>query len=179
VYFTAEQHQEVQRFIREEPSARVQALMIVGTIKSGKSTLLHEVLPGLLAAAYATRWPAGRPRPVIFKYAFPLGRDAEAAAAHLQDELGSFGRRVNVPFDKEPSPSAALNVLPTNLRIFAERIRAGGGELWLLLDELQGPGLGSTPLLAQYFTYMFKQVRTAGRDAPRLSFSAPWPAVAV
>jgi hypothetical protein len=131
----------------------------VGTIKSGKSTILEVVLPGMLAAEYQTSWPDTRPRPVIFSYHFPLGATAEAAAMDLQDALVRFGRRINVPFDKEETSSSALNNLPISLEQFAASIKAAGGELWLLLDELQGPGLGSTPEDAQRFTYKFKQVR--------------------
>jgi len=71
VYYTADQIDAVRNFIREKPSTRPQAQMIVGTIKSGKSTLLHTVLPGLLAAEHASpTWQ--RPRPVIFTYSFRI-----------------------------------------------------------------------------------------------------------
>jgi hypothetical protein len=159
VFFNPEQIEALRRFIREVPSSRPQALMLVGTIKSGKSLLLHTVLPGLIADEYSSsNWQKERPRPVTFTYSFPLNVDAEAAAMHLSRALANFARDINVPFDVEAIPSAALNNLPINLRKFSESIKDCGGELWLLLDELQGPGLNSTPSVAGRFTYTFKTV---------------------
>jgi hypothetical protein len=165
VYYTADQIDAVRNFIREMPSTRPQALMIVGTIKSGKSTLLHTVLPGLLAAEHASpTWQ--RPRPVIFTYSFPLGVDAVSAAMDLSHALASFARDMSVPFDVEATPGDAFDILPINLRMFRERISDGGGELWLLLDELQGPGLNSTPSVAARFTHTFKTVSSFFYPAP-------------
>ncbi len=129
VYFSEEQIDMVRNFIRETPSAHPQALMLVGTIKSGKSTLLHQVLPGLIAAEHASpRWQRRRPRPVIFKYSFPpLGFDAEAAAMDASRALANFARDINVPFDAEATPGDALDNLPINLRKFCERIAGAGG----------------------------------------------------
>ena len=158
VFLTTAQHAELERFIGEAPNPDPQVLMPVGTIKSGKSTIVRKLLPGMIAAAMAAGWPSTRLRPVLFQYVFPLGRDAKGAAAHLQDALFSFGKKVNVPFTRESTPASALNMLPSNIGSFAECIRASGGELWLLLDEVQGPGLGSTPAQAQLFTHMFKEV---------------------
>jgi hypothetical protein len=169
VFLTAAQVVQINRFINEKPSARPQLLMPVGAIKSGKSTLLHKVLPGLLSAAYAEpqRWPAGRGRPVIFSYSFPLGADAEAAALHLHDNLGKFAAGIGVPFDElkcDPSdkPRRAFNTLPGAIHDFAKRVRDAGGELWLLWDELQAPILASTPSQADAFTQAFKDVSVCG-----------------
>ena len=166
VFLTQAQHAELVRFIDEVPTQDPQLLMPVGTIKSGKSTVLRRVLPGLLAAAHATRWPDGRKRPVIFTYEFPLRRDALAAAVHLRHALAEFGQSINVPFDQAPTPSAAFDTLPTALRKFATRVDAAGGELWLLLDEVQAPVLSSTPNLASDFTYTLKNVSTRDHAVP-------------
>jgi len=163
VYLTVEQHAELERFIGEGPAPVPQVLMPVGTIKSGKSTILQQLIPGMLAAAVATRWPSTRRRPVLFNYKFPLGSSAEGAAMHLTRALYSFAQAIKVPFAKEATAGDALDNLPENVRKFAERIKAGGGELWLLLDELQAPGLGSTPTQAQRFTYVFKDVSRTDR----------------
>jgi hypothetical protein len=157
VFLTKKQCAELERFIDEECSPIPQVFMPVGTIKSGKSTVLERLLPGMIAA----RWKEGDPRPFILYFQFLPGYTAEAAADHLQDALEKFGRTYSVPFEKEVTHSAALNNLPTNLRQFAQRIKDRGGKLWLLLDELQGPGLRSTPSQAQRFTYIFKEVSMA------------------
>ena len=160
-FLTLEQHRELERFIGEMPSTREQLLMLTGTIKSGKTKIVHTVHPGMLSAAVASasRWPSTRLRPVIFKYSFPLGMPAEAAVMHLQRALAAFGREIDVPFDLDPTPADALANVHTALHKFASRIHAGGGELWQFWDELQGPVLGSTPELAQAFIYALKSVR--------------------
>lgn len=159
VFLSKEQHTELQRFIREQPSARPQVFLPVGTRKSGKSTVLNELLPGMLAAAYQNGWPSTRPRPVIFSHALMPIPGTEVWVMDLHHNLESFGRfEINVPFDKATTPDAALNNLPRNLEKFAERIKAGGGELWLVLDELQGPLLGATQAEAELFTDTIKQV---------------------
>ncbi len=48
MFLTAAQHGELVRFIRERPKKQPQALMPVGTIKSGKSTILRKLLPGMI-----------------------------------------------------------------------------------------------------------------------------------
>jgi len=103
---------------------------------------------------------------VIFTYSFPLGVDAETAAMNLSHALASFARDISVPFDVEATPGDAFDNLPINLRKFCERISDGGGELWLLLDELQGPGLNSTPSVAARFTHTFKAVSLFCYPAP-------------
>ena len=159
-FLTLEQHGDVEGFINSVPSTREELLMLTGTIKSGKTKLAHTVLPGMLSAAYANkaRWRSTRRRPVIFTYSFPLGVNAEAAAMHLQRALAAFGRKINVPFDLDPTPADAFVNLGTALFEFASQIQAGGGELWLLWDELQAPVLASTPAMAQDFIYEFKAV---------------------
>ena len=159
-FLTLEQHGDVEGFISSVPSTREELLMLTATIKSGKTRLAHTVLPGMLSAAYANkaRWRSTRRRPVIFTYSFPLDMNAEAAAMDLQRALAAFGRKINVPFDLDPTPADAFATLDTALLEFASRIQAGGGELWLLWDELQAPVLASTPAMAQHFIYKFKAV---------------------
>jgi len=174
VFLTAAQHAGLERFIGEAPISDPQVLMPVGTIKSGKSTILRKLLPGMISAAVAAGWPSTRLRPVLFHYEFPLGIDAEGAAVHLQAALADFGEEINVPFSRGNAQSPALYNLPNRIYRFAAKIHASGGELWLLLDELQAPGLGSPPAQAQHFTYMFKKVSEqqccTGRGGVRACF---------
>jgi hypothetical protein len=82
--------------------------------------------------------------------------------------LAKFGRSIGVQFEQEATPQDALNNLPAALHEFAARIDAAGGELWLLLDEVQAPVLGSTPSLASDFTYTLKSVSTRDHAVPVL-----------
>jgi len=160
VYITVEQHAELQRFIAEEPSQTPQALVFVGTSKSGKSTLLNRVLPGMLAAAHATHRPRTRRRPVIFQHQF---WNTESSAGKLHSALEWFGREINIPFGdpREQTPTAALGALPRSLKSFAQRIHDCGGELWLLMDGVLGScqPVRAPPTLAQSSMHMLQQVR--------------------
>jgi hypothetical protein len=66
-------------------AAKADLLLLVGPIKSGKTRLVHTVIPRLLAARHAAAAAladaAAPPRPAIFPYTFPLGLPAEAAKA--------------------------------------------------------------------------------------------------
>jgi hypothetical protein len=159
IFLTSAQHEELLRFIDERPSRRPQLLMPVGTIKSGKSVLLHEVLPGMVAARVSSsHWPDDRLQPVFFRYRFPLMADAEEAAMSLSRALDEFGKFIKVPFGAPADAATALDLLPQKLEKFARQVHKSGGELWLLFDEMQGPLLNSTPSMAQEFTHQFKEV---------------------
>lgn len=162
VYLSKEQHRQLVRFICQEPCRSSRLLMPVGTIKSGKSTLVHRVLPGMLAAAHsdAALWHPERKRPVPFAFTFRLHRGAESGAKDLQSALAAFAKVLNLPFrcNEADTGSLALDLLPSRLFDFAQCVHDGGGELWLLLDELQAPVLASDHAMARNFTEMFKEV---------------------
>jgi hypothetical protein len=159
IFLTPAQHKELLRFIDEPPSAYPQLFMPVGTFASGKSTVLHELLPGMVAArASSLAWPGYRRKPIIFKYKFPLMADAEQAAMGLSLALHTFGEGINIPFDMPADAAIALVGLPEKLETFAQHVKEAGGELWLLFDEMQGPLLNSTPNMAQKFTHQFKEI---------------------
>jgi hypothetical protein len=137
-----------------EPSLVPQALVIAGTFRSGKSTLLSMVLPGMLAAAHAAHWPRTRRRPVSFQTQLHIEWDAQSAALALHRALAYFGRDICVPFGSpgEQTPAAALSALPRNLRLFAERIHEFGG-------ELAADGWPSRLLPAQGSMHTFQRLR--------------------
>lgn len=134
--------------------------MLTGTIKSGKSRVLGTVLPGLLAARHAAA-PRSRRRPVVFLYSFPLDAPADVAARDLVEQLLYFAQSRGAPL---PPPPSALASLPDVALRLAEHVRAEGGELWLLFDELQAPVVASTPADAAFFAKKFK--RTVELCAP-------------
>lgn len=163
VYLSKEQHSRLVRFIDEAPSTRPQLLMPVGTIKSGKSTVLSQLLPRMLAAAHSnsTRASRSRRRPVLFSYRFRLRLSAPEAARDLQTALANFARDIGLPFRKAATALDALGTLASKMEQFAKLIKEGGGELWLLLDELQAPILASEHEAAQDFTDVLKDVSVA------------------
>lgn len=160
-FLTVEQHDALVAFIDEAPSDVERLLMLDGTIKSGKSAVVEDVLPRMLAARYAAPAPGKRvlPRPVIFAYAFPLSGSAEDAAQHFMHALGDFARAIRVPFIVPATASESLDTFPALAKEFAQRVSDGGGEVWWLFDELQGPLLGAVDQNeATKFVLQFKQV---------------------
>ena len=185
----------IERFLDEGPSDRPQMLMLTGTIKSGKTSLVRDVIPGLLAARAAALPPPAR-RPAIVHFTFANGVGAEVAAADFIARLAAFARAAGLEVD-EPPASAALSEMPYVAEALARRVAEEGGVLWLLLDELQAPLVASQPALASRFVVQLKMLielcaplaRTVGtgsgmvtlltalRSAPVNSF-AIWNAIA-
>jgi hypothetical protein len=106
----------------------------VGPIKSGKSAILMDVLPGLLVAQHAA---VGGPTPVIFRFSFVLGDPPEAASLRLVQVAAKFAKSQGFVLDVPGSPFDALNLLGDVMGEFAVCIANRGGELCLLLDEVQ------------------------------------------
>ena len=164
-FLTLREHAALQRFLAARPSADrplalslPSMLMLTGAAKSGKSRILHYIIPGMLSAAHAAAAGSPRPcrRPEIFSYTFPLYRPAEECAGHLVGALLVFaserGLCVQGPWD---SP---LNQFPSLAAALAARVHERGGELWLLLDELGAPGMASEPRGAGVFTLQVKDM---------------------
>lgn len=164
VYLTERQLADIQTFVLEPPRQHAKALMIVGTAKSGKSTVLKEVLPGFIAAAVQCgTWSPTRRRPVIFPYAFPRELEESAAAEHaaidLQHRMLEFSEELGLPFHCDSTPRAALVNLPSQVEKVARQIAERGGEAWFLLDEIQAPFLSSDPRRRRIFVDKLSSVR--------------------
>jgi hypothetical protein len=149
-------------FVNEGRFREPRMLMLTGTIKSGKTRVLETVLPGLLAARYAAA-PQSR-RPVAFLHSFTIGARADVAAHDLVIRLVVFAQTLGLSLRLPPSeldsprlPSGALCCYPDLLEKLAKHVYSQGGELWLLIDELQAPIIASTPADASYFVSKFKR----------------------
>ena len=154
-FLTFAEHAGLRSFVEDqnEPRDLPQMLMLTGTIKSGKTRILKSVLPGLLAARLVAD-PRSR-RPVVFLHTFPVGAPVDVAAHDLAGNLVAFSATVGLSLPS-PRPPDALNRLPALLQQLTEHVRAEGGELWVLLDELQAPIVASTPADASYFVAKLK-----------------------
>jgi hypothetical protein len=110
-------------------------LVLTGPIKSGKTTMLREVLPAALAAQHAA---GGGPTPVIFEFAFALGMGPPAAAKLLCNAAVGFAETLGFRLPNPPStPTDALIDMGRMMGALANGIAAAGGELILLIDEAQ------------------------------------------
>ena len=166
-YLTLQEHSDVMAFLSKRPSPAPQMLLLVGPIKCGKTSLLHTVIPRLLAArcAAAGLAQATTPRPVPFSYTFPHALPAEPAAEHFVWELLAFAGRIGIAMEAQPPrPGSFLDAMPRLAALAAERVHERGGELWLLLDELGAPIVASTLSGASRFTEQLKDL--VGRCSP-------------
>lgn len=172
LYYTPAQLERLKAYIGMATATGPFALMLLGTLVSGKTTLLEEVLPGLLAAEHASpRWDSGRGRPVVLNYAFPEHEAAEDAARDLCIRLEEFAKQMDLPFESSREPGTALNKLPRQVQALAESVRGAGGELWLLLDELQAPIIASTQADARRFVARLKELIRKSLPNARIVFT--------
>jgi hypothetical protein len=163
VFFTPRQVRDLSRFAAGDPLADAPAgapptmLLLTGTVKSGKTCMLLEVLPGLLAAQHAAA-PRSARRPVMLPFVFPPHVAAEPAARELVLAVRNFAGRVGIELSARSLEGGALCVMAGTVHELAERIAQEGGELWLLLDELQAPLVASTPGGATAFAIRLKEL---------------------
>lgn len=183
IFLEVHEYDAIVRFIQRPPCDPVselpELLMPVGAVASGKSTLCHGIMGGLVMALRDEDARNGgkgisrRPLPLFFKFAFEKRCEAGAAARALLRELLAFATRNGVAVDpadeaiaSQSSSAAAkgfaasaLDVLPGVAGRLAEDFSRIGRELWLLIDEAQGPVLGSTAETADTFAEKLKAVR--------------------
>ena len=115
-------------------------LAIVGPVKSGKSELLHSVIPGIIAQQFKDeqRLPTKSIfEPVIIKLSCNLGGDPSQFAwdliAEIHTTVSPFGVMVAIP----ANPAIALLNLKHVVHRVARDMRAQKKQLYLLLDEMQ------------------------------------------
>lgn len=129
------QHELLRDFVSGSPRHNIPKLLaLVGPIKSGKSAILMDVLPGMLVAQYAA---AGGPTPVVFRFSFVLGDPPEAASLRLLQVAAKFAETQGFMLKVPGSSFDALNLLGDVIGDLASGIASRGGELCLLLDEVQ------------------------------------------
>jgi hypothetical protein len=175
IMLTLGEYDDLVTFIKEEPALNEpRLLMPVGTIKSGKSTIVAHVIDRLTVAlrqADARDGGAGlssRPPPVFLKFSFKPRCTTEDAAREFLDELQQFAREHGIAVASRTHTS--LSALPHQTARVAAAVHKLGFEFWLLLDEVQGPILGSDAAAADTFAATLKQVRTHLNSSLSASF---------
>ena len=171
-FLTPAQFSVLEGFLRRSGPIAPSLLMVSGTIKSGKSRILTDIIPRLLSLHYSQAPPAAgaatarRRRPVIFHHLFAHGADSAAATERWQDELLSFARSLRIPLDRPQG--IAAHGLRLTARALAARIHAEGGQLWLLLDEVGAPIVASPAGEAAAFVQLLKDTLTATHPYARM-----------
>jgi hypothetical protein len=153
-----EEYSCLSHFLKEAPDMDTpQMLLLIGTIKSGKSTLLRVIEPLVAAMREDDTTMRSRPPPVFFTFDFIPRCQAADAAASLASSLRDFARLHGIALqDRDSVPLEHFAAVAGEL---ARGIDCSGRELWLLFDEAQGPILGSAVGDAEAFMHKFKQVR--------------------
>ena len=159
IFLTIEEYGDLCHFLVETPHMDTpQLLVLLGTIKSGKSTLLEVVEPLVAALRLDVPKMQSRPPPVFFKFEFNQRCEAAAAASSLASALRDFAYLQGIALQVRTSDP--LEHVAAVAEEVARGMRLSGRALWLLFDEAQGPILGSTVKDADLFLHSFKMVRT-------------------
>lgn len=108
-------------------------LTLLGPFKSCKSALLTTIVPGMLVA----NREAGEPCPVFFAFEFGLTDAPEQAATRLLVNARAFAKTLGLVLDIPDTPADCLLVLGETMEQFATLVADAGGELVVLLDEVQ------------------------------------------
>jgi hypothetical protein len=160
-FLTPAQFMHLQRFLRRGPPFDTPSmLMVTGTIKSGKTRIVRDIIPRLLSLHYAQAPAASRRRPVIFHHEFTPGVSGTCAAERWLRSLLAFERSLGVA-STAPQGFEAMHALPVVAQALARRVHEDGGQLWLLLDELGAPVAASAPGEAAAFVQAFKDTLQA------------------
>jgi hypothetical protein len=131
-------HDQLARFVSHsmrmamEPS---EALVFLGPPKSGKTAVLHELLPRMVAAHPSDFTP------VFVRVTFEFGDTPERATKRIWEALRDvanafdFHRQVDIP-DKTTFEHSCFEV-PILIERLAHSFEYNKRQLWLLLDEFQ------------------------------------------
>lgn len=118
-------------------------LLIVGPIKSGKTTFIRHIVPALAFRNYrrhAQAMPDAAstpPRlPVFFHHTFSSGQDY---LDHFSVKIRTFAREMGISL-----PRASDSMMEEDLLLLGNAIHTSGKELWVMLDEVQNPIINST-----------------------------------
>ena len=147
-------YQALVHFAREVPVDQAQLLLLSGAVKSGKSAVLSNVLPGLVVAAAST---TSSRTPVFFRFTFTQHVAVEEACSELCDSISVFGKSLglNISMPSDCVASWALRLVELAVGVGRP---SRNGRLWILLDEMQAPLAASTREQALSFLGHFKKV---------------------
>lgn len=144
---------------------RQKLVALPGPIKCGKSTLL-KLLPRLLA-------PDSKHIPVVFEHAFITGEGPQQAALRLTAAVRASAWDFGFDIALLPTHGeAALADFARVMRDFANGIAAAGGELILLLDEVQAPVIAAASRTdAIHFASQLKSIHRDCRATSRIAIT--------
>jgi hypothetical protein len=144
-FLEADTFKQLEDFVVERPNRAPQMLVLTGPVKSGKSFILNDVLPGLISARHAT---ATKPKaPAIFRFAFDPTEPPHVATRSIVTAANNFAKLFGFAIPMPPSDAKwTFHYLDTSMGALASELYDRGWCLWLLLDECQvrSHGIGLT-----------------------------------
>jgi hypothetical protein len=127
-------HDMLLDFVVNRPCA-ARALVVLGPPKSGSTTVLHEVLPRMVAAQPSDFVP------VFVRVTFELDDTPERAAKRMWEALRDVARAFDASYDVDIPAKATFEVARREVPYLIERLsrsfKNNKRQLWLLLDECQ------------------------------------------
>lgn len=128
-------------FISHRPTSLPSVLTITGPIKSGKTSFLNKVVPGLVVAHQHIN---GGPRPVFLKHSFTEGAGAKIASTQLLESVHSFGKSLGLDVRGALISPQSESAFVDAICMITNSVQEDGGELWVLLDEMQAPFIAAS-----------------------------------
>ena len=123
----------LMRFIDGHSMVTEHLLLLMGPIKSGKSTVLSEVIPGLIMANLKD----GVPRPAFLIHVFGPTSEPDDAAHSLLLAAQRLASQLGIPLRVGDRPHDSLLTMDVTLGELADAVARQGRRLWILLDEVQ------------------------------------------
>ena len=114
--------------------------MLTGPVKSGKTDVLHLVLPCIIAREHSS----SKRRPVIVRFTYDLRQGPEMAALRLIRKVKTAAAALGIPIAVhiDDTPGSAFDNVDDILGSLADALLKINAELWLLMDECQVRRMG-------------------------------------
>jgi len=159
-FLTTKAYHTLIGFVREPETSRPQLLLVSGTIKSGKSTLVRDIIPGMVLQQHFLLG-SERHKPVFLLISLGIGLPADNAARKIicsaHDMAEAFG--LSLPVSRVSALVSPLHSMTEAVVHLAKALQARHCILWLLFDELGAPFTASTPPAMRSFADQLKSVR--------------------
>lgn len=151
LFFTPEQHSQLARFAEDTDSVLPSLTVVSGPPISGKSTVLHSVLPAMIAQHYQRQLEAVSAgalasdilaRPLVIRVSLNPEQGPAAAAQHILEEvaraLAPKGFSVSLERDADVLQSGwALRHFEWTMQNAARQLRCYDIRMWLLIDNIE------------------------------------------
>jgi hypothetical protein len=139
-------YEKLVDFVQEIPGPDPRVMILTGPVKSGKTDVLHLVLPSIIARERGVK----KRRPFVVRFTCDLRQGPEHAARALLEEAKRASAPMGISVQLEYAPGWALRNIDAILGSIADQLVERNAEMWLLMDECQVRGAAVSWLLLGY-----------------------------